>query len=326
MKVGLIGCGRIALEAHLPAYKKYNVEVVAVCDLIKEKAQKAAEEYNIPFFCTDARELAARQDVELIDIATTPVDRISLLRSLYFYNKPLLIQKPLSYNLAEASMICDELKSNGIKSAINHNARWAPVSKKIDSIIKSKELGELYQIHHINRYNENLAAWYTNIDDYIFLDHGLHYFDLMRLFVGKTPVQVSALHRKIPGQKANCPLIYSVNLKYDDDFIASLYFNNAVPAPHAFDCQWFVDGVDKSIKATIDSVSVQSISGECSPMTRLEGDWVPEGFYGSYKSFVNSIASDCIPTHSPEDHLISFKVAYTAAKSANSKGDWIRVE
>lgn len=325
MKVGLIGCGRIAFEAHLPAYKKYNIDVVAVCDLIEERAKKAAEEYNIPFYCTNSQELAARQDVELIDIATTPIGRIDLLRSLYFSGKPLLIQKPLSYNLSEAFLICEELKMHNLKAAVNHNARWAPVSMKIKEIIKSNKLGELYQIHHINRYNENLKAWYTNIDNYIFLDHGLHYFDLIRFFIGKNPIEVSALHRKIPDQKANCALTYSVNMKYDDSFIASLYFNNAVPAPHAFDCQWFVDGKDASIKATIDSTSFQSVSGEYTLMTRLEGDWVPEGFYGSYKSFVDSIINNCIPPHSPGDHLESFKVAYAIAESANHQGKWIKV-
>ncbi|BBB57708.1 oxidoreductase (plasmid) [Candidatus Megaera polyxenophila] len=326
MKVGLIGCGRIAFEAHLPAYKKYNIKVVAVCDLVEERAKKAAEEFNVPFYCTDLQELAARQDVELIDIATTPLGRIDLLRSLYSHGKPLLIQKPLSYDLSEATLICNELKLHGIKAAVNHNARWAPVSIRIKEIIESKKLGELYQVHHINRYNENLKSWYTDIDNYMFLDHGLHYFDLIRLFVKKNPVEVSALHRKIPGQKANCPLTYSVNLKYDDSFLSSLYFNNAVPAPNAFDCQWFIDGTHASVKATIDSISLQNASGYNTPMTRLEGDWIPEGFYGSYKSFVDSIINNYIPLHSPEDHLESFKVAYAVAESANHQGKWIEVK
>jgi predicted dehydrogenase len=74
MKVGLIGCGRIAFEAHLPSYKKYNIRVVAVCDLVEERAKKAAEEFNVPFYCTDIQELAARQDVELVGIVTTPLN------------------------------------------------------------------------------------------------------------------------------------------------------------------------------------------------------------------------------------------------------------
>ena len=325
MKIGLIGCGRIAFEAHLPVYEKYGVDVVAVCDLVEEKAKRAAEKYNIPFYCRDFLELASRNDVELIDIATTPVGRLELLRALYKFGKPLLIQKPLSYDFSEAAIICDELRSHGVKAAVNHNARWSPVSVNIKKIIESKKLGKLYQIHHVNRYNENLKAWYTDIDNYLFLDHGLHYFDLIRLFVGKTPREVSALHNRVPGQSAYCALSYTVNLQFSDSFIASLYFNNAVPSPHAFECQWFIDGTNASIKATIDSISIQNIAGENTPMTKLKGDWVPEGFYGSYKSFMHSIINGYIPPHSPEDHLKSFKMASAIAESANQHGKWRKI-
>ena len=136
MKVGLIGCGRIAFEAHLPAYKKYGIKVVAVCDLIKERAQQAAEQYNIPFHCTEASELAAHPEVQLLDIATPPQNRIILLRTLYKFRKPMLIQKPLSYDIEEAKVICEEFEKNKLMGAVNHNARWAPVSLKIAEWIR----------------------------------------------------------------------------------------------------------------------------------------------------------------------------------------------
>jgi len=49
LKVGIIGCGGIANGKHLPALKAINrVDIVAFCDLVLEKAEKAAKEYNIP--------------------------------------------------------------------------------------------------------------------------------------------------------------------------------------------------------------------------------------------------------------------------------------
>ncbi len=325
MKVGIIGCGRIAFEAHIPAYKKYNVEVVGVCDLIEDRAKKAAEELGISFYCMDARELAEYSEVELIDIATPPYGRRDLLKTLYKSNKPMLIQKPLSYDLDEAKEICKEIKNNKIIAAVNHNARWAPVSVKIKELLQEKELGEIYQIHHINRFNENLKSWYTDVNNYIFLDHGLHYFDLIRLFSDKTPIQVSAISRNVPGQLAKCELLYTVNFKFDNLLVVSLYFNNLVPAPYAFDCQWFIDGTKASIKATLDSISIQRFSGEDVPMTKVEGDWVPEGFLGAYEALVHAIKTKKIPPHSPEDHLETLKMAIAAAKSASSGGKWVDI-
>ncbi|MBQ8402013.1 MAG: Gfo/Idh/MocA family oxidoreductase, partial [Clostridia bacterium] len=50
LKVGIIGAGNIATSAHLPSYQKLTdlVEVVAIADIVPERAKAAAEKYNIP--------------------------------------------------------------------------------------------------------------------------------------------------------------------------------------------------------------------------------------------------------------------------------------
>ncbi len=325
MRVGLVGCGRIALAAHLPAYKKYNVEVVAVCDVLEDRAEHAAAEYGIVDTYTDATKLAANKNVDIIDIATQPHNRLELLRSLYKFKKPMLIQKPLSYSYTEAQLIANELAQQRILVAINHNARWTPVSQYISNLICHDDLGTIYQIHHVNRFDENLQAWYTDLHDYMFLDHGLHYFDLVRQFSKQAPIAVSALCNKMPGQIARCPLTYAINLRFADNLIASLYFNNAQPSPQAYECVWYIDGTKANVAATIDSVSVHYRSGSILPMTRLEGDWVPEGFWGAYKSFVECIKNGLVPPHSVQDHLETFKIAAAAAKSAAASGAWVEI-
>ena len=67
-KVGLIGCGGIAGQKHLPALKNASdrVEIVAFCDLIIERAEKAAREYGVPgaLVCTDYHVLLAQPEIE----------------------------------------------------------------------------------------------------------------------------------------------------------------------------------------------------------------------------------------------------------------------
>ena len=49
LKIGIIGCGGIANGKHMPALKQIdNVEMVAFCDIIPERAEKAAKEYGTP--------------------------------------------------------------------------------------------------------------------------------------------------------------------------------------------------------------------------------------------------------------------------------------
>ena len=62
IKVGIIGCGGIANGKHMPSLKKLNdVQMVAFCDIVPEKAEKAAKEYGTPDakVYTDYKELLA---------------------------------------------------------------------------------------------------------------------------------------------------------------------------------------------------------------------------------------------------------------------------
>ena len=55
LKLAVIGAGGIARVAHLPAYKNMdNVELVAICDIIEERAKEKAEEYNVKIEVNDA--------------------------------------------------------------------------------------------------------------------------------------------------------------------------------------------------------------------------------------------------------------------------------
>ena len=48
LKIGLIGAGGIATGCHMPGYANMdNVEIVAICDIIPEKAEKLAKKYGV---------------------------------------------------------------------------------------------------------------------------------------------------------------------------------------------------------------------------------------------------------------------------------------
>ena len=69
VRVGIIGCGGIANGKHLPSIKKLAergvLEIVAFCDLIEEKAAKAAKEYGTPDakVYTDYKELLKDESI-----------------------------------------------------------------------------------------------------------------------------------------------------------------------------------------------------------------------------------------------------------------------
>ena len=77
LKVGIIGCGGIANQKHFPALKNNAdlAEMVAFCDIIEERATKAAEEYGVEGakVYTDYRELLADPEIDIVHICTPNV-------------------------------------------------------------------------------------------------------------------------------------------------------------------------------------------------------------------------------------------------------------
>ena len=71
LQIGIVGCGNIANTKHLPNLAKFpdRVEVVAFCDLIPEKAEKARAKYGVPGaqIFTDYRELV-KLDLDAVHV------------------------------------------------------------------------------------------------------------------------------------------------------------------------------------------------------------------------------------------------------------------
>ncbi len=82
IKVGIVGCGFIGVGKHLPMMKQIeDVEVVAFCDIIVEKAEKSCKEFGTPdaLVCTDYWELIAQKDINVVHVCTSGRSLLALL-------------------------------------------------------------------------------------------------------------------------------------------------------------------------------------------------------------------------------------------------------
>ena len=89
--IGIVGCGQIVRNAHLPAYAQYGCDVVGIYD-VRPAATKGLGQHV--FGSLD--ELLADQRVEIVDIATHPDVRGPLIRRAIESGKHVLAQKPLA--------------------------------------------------------------------------------------------------------------------------------------------------------------------------------------------------------------------------------------
>ena len=147
-KVAIIGCGGIANQKHLPALSNASdrVEIVGFCDLIEERAIKAAEQYGVPgaIVCTDYRELLKREEIEIIYVLTPNVSHCELSVAALQAGKHVMCEKPMAASTEDAQKMLDACHASGKLLTIGYQNRFRPDSMALKKLCEDGEIGEIY--------------------------------------------------------------------------------------------------------------------------------------------------------------------------------------
>lgn len=157
LKIGFVGCGGIAFSKHFPALAKLKdkVELVAFCDLIKDRAEKGKKEYGDDGakVYTDYVELLKDKSIDVIHVLTPNISHSEITVAALEAGKHVMCEKPMAINSAEAQRMIDAAKSTGKKLTIGYQNRFRSDSLETKAACESNELGEIYysKAHAIRR-------------------------------------------------------------------------------------------------------------------------------------------------------------------------------
>ena len=163
IKVGVVGLGRIGMSVHFNAFKdnpeKY--QVVAACDLIGERTAKYAEQFNCKTY-DKYENLLADPDVEVVDIATRSSDHYIHAKMALLAGKSVLVEKPFCMKYEEACEL-NQLGSqpSGPYIYVRHNRRFEEGFIKVNEIIDSGILGDVYEIKLTRNEYQRRNDWQT---------------------------------------------------------------------------------------------------------------------------------------------------------------------
>lgn len=148
LKFGIIGCGGIAKQKHLPALSSFpeEVELVWFCDVIKERAQWAAKEYGVPGakVCTDYHDLLADPAVDVVHVLTPNVAHCPITCDALEAGKHVLCEKPMAITYEEGKKMLETSRRTGKKLTIGYQNRFRRDTRKLYEMVQSGELGEIY--------------------------------------------------------------------------------------------------------------------------------------------------------------------------------------
>ena len=150
LNIGFIGCGSIANSKHFKAQKRLQdegkVKMVAFCDLIVERAQKAAREYGWEGAAVyeDYRELLVREDIDVVHVLTENAGHAPISIAALRAGKHVMCEKPMAKTYAEACQMLKAAQESGKKLTIGYQTRFSKESLMAKQLCDAGELGEIY--------------------------------------------------------------------------------------------------------------------------------------------------------------------------------------
>ncbi|HIZ19859.1 MAG TPA: Gfo/Idh/MocA family oxidoreductase [Firmicutes bacterium] len=193
LKVGIVGCGGIANGKHFPALARQaeRVEMVAFCDLILERAEKAAKEYGVAGakVMTDYREMMADKSIDVVHVCTPNRSHCEISVAALESGKHVMCEKPMAKTVADAQKMLDAAKKSGKKLTIGYQNRFRPDSQLMKRYVDRGDLGEIYygKAHAIRR--RAVPTWGVFLNEYEqgggpLIDIGTHALDLTLWMMG----------------------------------------------------------------------------------------------------------------------------------------------
>lgn len=212
LRVAMVGCGGQGQGHHAPVWWDIDyVSFVAVCDLMKEKADAVAKKYNAKAYY-DLDEMLAEEKLDILDVVTKPKDHCSCTLAALKAGVHVFCETSLATSTEEAKLMVETAEKQNRILGHTNNYRFAPHHQMLKQMISSGELGN---------------PCYINSTGHIATFH--HRTDLMRYFGGEITEVYSC-----PAKSGDKLLSQNVSVKFESGATGTLMGSNYISWQHPF--------------------------------------------------------------------------------------------
>lgn len=212
LNIGLIGAGRIAQAAHLPALARARgARLVALCDPSPTLSSGVARRYEVPGY-TSVDELLANPEVEAVIVAVPDRLHLPLAAQALRAGKHVLVEKPLAGTVADAQELADLATETGLQLQVGAMKRYDPgvqfaadavrdrigrvlsatIWYRVMSALRPPTEATLFPALIVDEdVRASEATFKADRTSYLLTTHGAHVLDGMRFLLGD-PLDVSA--------------------------------------------------------------------------------------------------------------------------------------
>ncbi|WP_410793143.1 Gfo/Idh/MocA family protein [Kribbella sp. C-35] len=192
-KVALVGAGNIS-RTHLTSYANHpdRVQVVAACDPLPERREWVRDTFGITRTYDTVRHLIDAGGWDTAVVCTPSHVRTSAVLELAAAGKHIFVEKPLSFEIADARSIVEACDAAGVQLAVNQNFRDSYAFSLGRELIEQGEIGEVLAISQQELTFRQDKGWRLSQRHHALSVMGIHWFDGFRLLLGREADWLSA--------------------------------------------------------------------------------------------------------------------------------------
>ena len=192
VKWGIIGCGMISTLHCNAVEMAENAELAAVCDIVEEKARKAAEKYHVEKVYVDYRDLLADPEIDVVSICTPSGIHGEMAQAAARAGKHILCEKPMEITREKIDKTIEVVEACGVKMGCVFQRRLQRESIAIKQALDSGKFGKVILADAYLKYYRS-PEYYKSADwratweldgGGALMNQGVHGIDLLTWFVG----------------------------------------------------------------------------------------------------------------------------------------------
>jgi len=332
LRFGLIGCGRIS-KNHFEAMSQIdNAEFIACCDIVKERADEAAQTYMIKTTYTDYREMLEKEHLDAVSICTPSGLHPEMGIEAASHKINVISEKPMALNIEAADNLINACDKHHVKLFVVKQNRLNTTLQLLKRAIDKNRFGKIY-LAQSNVFWQRPQNYYDSakwrgtkeLDGGAFMNQASHYVDAMYWLLGNV-ASVSAftdtMARNIEAEDTG-----SAVLRFESGAIATINVT-MLAFPKNLEGSITILGENGSVK--IGGVAVNKIERwefedyDDDDRIVTESNYQPPTVYGFghnpyYHNVINAILRNAIPSTDGRDGRKSVEIIQAIYQSAMLK-------
>jgi len=206
LRFAVLGCGFWS-QFQIAAWREVGgVELVALYNRTRSRAEEMARRFAVPAVYDDAGELLHREELDFVDIITDVNTHARFVEQVAVRGLPVICQKPLAPDPATAQRMVHTCQQAGVPLAVHENWRWQTPIRALKESLTAHELGSPFRARVTFSNSFPVFAnqpFLMELERFILTDIGSHILDTARFLFGEATelyCQTRRINEKIRGE------------------------------------------------------------------------------------------------------------------------------